>query len=239
VLLAVSQVTRALRRAPDEALVQKKEPPMPPVPLRSTILWLALLALAAAAPTAASAKSKGKSCASAEALFLETGAGDRDGDGLSDCREKRQLRTLMADADSDDDSVSDGEEIIEHSDPLDVDSDDDGLEDGEDETPGMPEQEIKAFLDALTCPVLPGGIGEITALGVTVPLNDLTVFEDTTCDAVLALHLAGTPPVFVEIDVLEDVNGALTAVEVEVEHDENDDDEDHDEDDDAEEGAID
>ncbi len=204
----------------------KKEPAMHPLPLRSTILWLALLALAAAAPTAAVAKSKGKSCASAEALFQDTGAGDLDGDGLSDCRERRQLGTLMNDADSDDDTVSDGEEVAEHCDPLDVDSDDDGLEDGEDETPGIPEQEVEAFLDALTCPTL-GVPGSITALGVTVTLNDMTEFEDVTCDAVAALLAAGTPPVFVEIDVLEDATGALTAAEVEVEHD---DDEDSDED---------
>ncbi len=196
------------------------------VPLHSTILWLALLALAAAAPTAATAKSKGKSCASAETLFQETGAGDLDGDGLSDCRERRQLGTLMNDADSDDDSVSDGEEVVEHCDPLDVDSDDDGIEDGEDETPGIPEQEVQAFLDALTCPTL-GVPGSITALGVTVTLNDLTEFEEVTCDAVAAQLAAG--PVFVEIDVLEDAAGALTAAEVEVEHDENDDDEDADE----------
>jgi len=212
----------------------EKEPPMHPLPLRSTILWLALLALAAAAPTAAAAKSKGKSCASAEVLFLETGAGDRDGDGLSDCRERRQLGTLMADVDSDDDSVSDGEEVSERSDPLDVDSDDDGTEDGIDETPGIPEQEIEAFLDALTCPTLPGELGFITALGVTVTVNDMTVFEDMTCAAVAALLVPG--PVFVEIDVLEDSAG-LTATEVEVEHDENDDDEDLDENDDAEEGV--
>ena len=192
---------------------------------RSAILVMALLALLLSAPTAAGAKSRGKSCAAAEALLAATGEGDRDGDGLSDCRERRQLGTLMANADSDGDSVSDGAEIAEHSDPLDVDSDDDGSEDGDDSTPGIPEQEIKAFLDALTCPQL-GVPGSIGALGTSVILNDTTVFEDTTCDAMAALLAAGTPPVFVEIDVLEDSTGALTAAEVEVEHDEHDNNED-------------
>jgi len=198
--------------------------------MRSVLTCMAVLlaiGLWVGTPTAASAKSKGKSCAAAEAAFQANGAGDRDGDGLSDCRERRQLGTLMDDADSDDDGVSDGDEVEQQCDPLDPDSDDDGIEDGDDSTPGIPEQEVKAFLDALTCPTV-GVPGSITALGVTVTLNDMTEFEDTTCDAVAALLAAGTAPVFVEIDVLEDSAGALTAAEVEVEHDENDDDEDGD-----------
>lgn len=186
--------------------------------LAATVMGLlAVFGFYWAAPTAASAKSKGKSCARAEAVLLETGQGDRDGDGLSDCRERRQLGTLMNDADSDDDSVSDGDEVAQHSDPRDADSDDDGIEDGEDETPGIPEQEVEGFLDALSCPQL-GVPGSITALGVTATLYDTTAFEHATCEALAALLGTGAP-VFVEIEILEDSTGALTAAEVEVEDD--------------------
>ena len=190
-------------------------------PFRSLILLMALLAMGLSAPTAAGAKSKGKSCAAAEALLAATGEGDRDGDGLSDCRERRQLGTLMTSADTDADSVPDGAEIAQHSDPLDVDSDDDGAEDGDDDSPSIPEQKVEGFLDALTCPQV-GVLGSITVLGLAVPLSDMTAFEDTTCDAIAALFAAGTPPVVVEVEVLEDVNHALTAAEVEVEHEEHD-----------------
>jgi hypothetical protein len=174
--------------------------------MRSLLTLFGLLlavGLWAATPTEASAKSKARCCARAEALFLATGAGDRDGDGPSDCRERRQLGTLADDPDSDDD----------------------GSEDGEDETPGMPEQKVKAFLDAITCPDM-GVPGSITALGTTATLDDLTEFENKSCE-----ELASTPveeAVFVEISILEDSLGALTATEVEVERDENghDDDED-------------
>ena len=188
---------------------------------RSSLLVISLLALGLSAPTAADAKSKGKSCAAAEAVLATTGVGDRDGDGLSDCRERRQLGTLMTSADTDGDSVPDGAEIAQHSDPLDVDSDDDGAEDGDDDSPGIPEQKVEGFLDALTCPQV-GVLGSITVLGLAVPLSDMTTFEDTTCDAIAAQFAAGTPPVVVEVEVLEDVNHALTAAEVEVEHEEQD-----------------
>jgi len=190
---------------------------------RAVMVVLGAVGLGGAVPTAASAKSKVKSCAGAETLLRETGRGDRDGDGLSDCRERRQLGTLMTDADSDGDSVSDGDEVAERCDPLDSDSDDDGIEDGEDSTPGIPEQEVKAFLDALTCPQV-GVPGSITALGTTATLDDHTAFEDVGCEGVVALLAAGS--VLVEIDIREDSTGALTAAGVEVEHDESDDDED-------------
>src|SRR4030095_5951989 len=99
----------------------------------------------------------------------------------------------------------------------DADSDHDGVEDGDDETPGIPEQEVKAFLDALTCPQ--GGVpGSLNAAGTTRTLDENTEFEDATCDEI-AMQLA-TPgsTVFVEVEVLEDAAGALTAPRVGVEH---------------------
>jgi hypothetical protein len=203
--------------------------------MRTTPTVIALLLMAGlwvAAPTAAPAKSKGKSksCASAEAAFLATGTGDRDGDGLSDCREQKQLGTMVNDPDSDHDGVSDGDEVKHHCDPMDADSDHDGVEDGDDETPGIPEQEVKAFLDALTCPQV-GVPGSITALGITATLDENTEFEDATCDEI-AMQLA-TPgsTVFVEVEVLEDAAGALTASEVGIEHHGDDDDQGEDSDD--------
>jgi outer membrane protein assembly factor BamB len=60
---------------------------------------------------------------------LDDAAGDRDGDGLTDLGEY-QAGTDLADADSDDDGLSDGSEVNEHgTSPLDADSDDDGLSD--------------------------------------------------------------------------------------------------------------
>lgn len=209
-----------------------KEHPLLDDTLRSSILMLSVLALGLAAPTAALAKGKGKSCASAEALFQETGAGDSDGDGLTDCRERRQLRTLLDDADTDDDSVADGEEIEERCDPRDPDSDDDGIDDGNDETPGLPEQKVEAFVEALTCPQL-GVLGSITALGITVTLDDHTEFEDLACSEIAAQLALPESRVFAEIEILEDATGALTAREVEIEEGEHHDghDEDTDEDD--------
>jgi Bacterial TSP3 repeat/Domain of unknown function (DUF5666) len=195
--------------------------------MNCTLRFLAVLmaiGLCWAAPTAASAKSKGKSCAKAELALLETGKGDRDGDGLSDCRERRQLGTSIDSADTDEDGLSDPEEIANGSDPLDHDSDDDGIEDGDDDTPGMPEQKVEAFLDALTCPQL-GVLGSITALGVTATVNEFTEFDDATCEEVAALLVPGETGPFVEIKILEDATGALSAREVQLEdHDGGDED---------------
>ena len=187
-------------------------------PLRPAIWFLSLLALCLV-PSAGMAK--GKSCAASEALFAATGQGDRDGDGLSDCRERRQLHTRSDDADSDHDGVPDGVEVSQHSDPLDVDSDDDGTPDGDDDTPEIPEQHVDAFLDALTCPQL-GVLGSIAALGITVTLDDHTEFEGVSC-ADLAAKLATDPHLRVEISILEDSTGALTARSVEVEDDQGED----------------
>lgn len=56
---------------------------------------------------------------------------DEDADGLSNL-EEFQRKTIPNDGDSDDDGLSDGEEVITHNtDPLDADSDDDGLSDNE------------------------------------------------------------------------------------------------------------
>jgi len=194
--------------------------------VKTTVVAVAVVALGLwlTAPTAASAKGKikSKSCASAEMALLTTGQGDSDGDGLSDCREGKQLGTNPNDPDTDHDGVSDGDEVAEHCDPHDADSDHDGVEDGDDDSPGMPQQQMKAFLDALTCPQV-GVPGSITALGTTALLDDTTEFEDTTCDALLAqLQTPGTV-VKVEIKIVEDSLGALTATEVETEHDGDDD----------------
>jgi Domain of unknown function (DUF5666)/Bacterial TSP3 repeat len=203
--------------------------------MRSSVMAIAILAACAlwlGAPSAASAKGKGKmkSCATAEATFRATGEGDRDGDGLSDCRESKQLHTSPDLADSDGDGLSDGEEVADHCDPLDADSDHDGVEDGNDSDPGIPEQEVKAFLDALTCPQV-GVPGSLTVLGIAVTLDDHTEFEDATCAEIATLLAMPGSSVFVEVSVLEDSAGALTAAEVELEHgdDQGDDDQGEDE----------
>ena len=202
------------------------------------VALVAALGLAVGAPTAASAKKKAKDrCARADARLAATGKGDRDGDGLSNCRE-RQLRSSLLDADSDDDGLDDGEEYDEGCDPTDDDSDGDGIPDGEDPTPAPPaEQKLEAFLDALSCPQT-GVPGSLTALGVTVVLDDGTEFDDTTCEALAALLAGSTAGVRVEVKILEDDLGGLVATKVELEDDDHyvdhDDDDDEDDDDESE-----
>ena len=109
---------------------------------------------------------------------------------------------------------------------------------------------LKAILDALTCPVpgtpeIPGTPGSIGALGITATLDPVTTeFECRTCEELAALFALGEP-VIVEIEIVEDVLGALTATEVEPkkngrhrcecrDHDDDDDDDDDDDEDDDE-----
>jgi hypothetical protein len=200
---------------------------------------VAALGLAVGLPTAASAKKKDKDrCARADARLVATGKGDRDGDGLSNCRE-RLVGSSLVDADSDDDGLDDGAEVADGCNPNAPDSDGDGIPDGEDPTPAPPaEQKLEAFLDALTCPTT-GVPGSLTALGVTVVLDDATEFDDTTCEELAALLAEATEGVLVEVKILEDELGGLAATKVELEEDHDDgDDDDHDDgdDDDEDEG---
>jgi hypothetical protein len=191
--------------------------------------WAALglgLALVVGSAPASAAK-----CDRADARLAKTGKGDKDGDGISNCRE-RLMRTAIDDTDTDADGMDDGEEMAGGCDPLDSDSDGDGIPDGQDDTPARPpKQKVKALLDALTCPS-EGVAGSITALGISIVLDETTEFEDETCEE-LAARFAAEGTAFVEIEVLEDEAGGLTAREVESE-DDHDDDHDFDHDDDGE-----
>ena len=63
---------------------------------------------------------------------------DTDADSLTDGEEVQQSLTDPLDADSDDDGLSDGEEVEQtQSDPNDADTDDDGIEDGSDDCPDV------------------------------------------------------------------------------------------------------
>jgi hypothetical protein len=173
-------------------------------------------------------------CDRADLRLAKTGKGDRDGDGVSNCRERRMLRTAVDDPDTDDDGLDDGDEVVAGCDGHDSDSDDDGIPDGDDDTPAPPpEQKIEAFLDALTCPQA-GVPGSIAALGISVALTETTEFEDASCEELAALLTGGEAPL-VEIQIVEDEAGALSATEVEVEDDDHEDD-DHDDDHDDDEG---
>jgi hypothetical protein len=202
------------------------------IALSALSLSLGLVLLVAAAPASAAR------CDRADARLATTGKGDRDGDGISNCRE-RLMRTSAADADSDDDGMDDGDEMAGGCDPLDSDSDDDGIDDGDDETPAAPpRQEVKALVDALVCPT-DAAPGSITALGIVVAVDVATEFEDETCEE-LAARFAAEGTALVEIEIREDEDGGLTALEVEAEdgdrgdHDgDHDDDEDEDGDDDG------
>jgi hypothetical protein len=185
--------------------------------------WAALglgLALVVGSAPASAAK-----CDRADARLAKTGKGDKDGDGISNCRE-RLMRTAIDDPDSDADGMDDGDEMAGGCDPLDSDSDGDGIPDGQDDTPARPpKQKVKALLDALSCPS-EGATGSITALGISIVLDETTEFEDETCEE-LAARFAAEGTAFVEIEVLEDEAGGLTAREVESE-DDHDGDHDHD-----------
>jgi hypothetical protein len=192
-------------------------------------LGLALLLVLGSAPATAGR------CDRADARLARTGKGDRDGDGIGNCRERRVLRTAVDDADSDDDGMDDGDEVASGCDPLDPDSDDDGTQDGEDDSPAAaPRQKLEALLDAIRCPA-EAAPGSIAALGVTAVLDASTEFEDETCEE-LAARFAAEGSAFVEIELLEDESGGLTALEVEGDGDDHGDDADdgHGEDEDGE-----
>ena len=193
---------------------------------RTTIAALSMLLVGAwmTSPTTASAKTKKmKSCATAEMVLATTGVGDTDGDGLSNCRETKQLGTSPTLSDTDGDGLSDSQELMDHSDPLVADSDHDGSEDGNDSDPGIPLQQVKAFLDTLTCPQV-GVPGTIGVLGISVILTDQTQFEDNSCEALAAMIVPTVPPappvepVRVNLRLVEDAAGVLTAVKIESHH---------------------
>jgi hypothetical protein len=206
------------------------------------LVLIGVLGAFVSAPSPAIAKAKKDPCRKADEKMAQTGEGDTDGDGLSDCREKL-LRTFMNDSDSDDDDLPDGADFAKSCNPLDHDSDDDGIDDGHDASPAVV-QEIKALLDAITCPqivvptpTVPGSEvpGSISALGTTAVLDRRTEFEDASCAQLAALLAADGSP-FVEIKILENALGELRAKEVELErfHFNGDDDDDDDDDDQGE-----
>jgi hypothetical protein len=171
-------------------------------------------------PSQASAKGKKYACLKADLKLAQTpGVGDSDGDGVSDCRESRYLHTFTNDADSDDDGLNDSVDFAKSCNPLDPDSDGDGIEDGNDSSPVV-EQEMKAILDALSCPTVDDlgamtAAGSISALGTTAGVDLDTRFKHTTC-ADLSTRLLAGGIVVVEIEILEDALGALRATDVEL-----------------------
>ncbi len=165
----------------------------------------------------------------------ERAGGGNDGVVLADQLDRVQPASVFALPLRLDDGLDDGDDFHASCNPMDPDSDHDGIEDGDDDSPAIV-QKLEAILDALVCPH-PGVPGSITALGTTAILDDTTRFDDTTC-AELATALAAGPAPFVEITILEDVLGVLTAKNVESEDDhrehgdDDDDDQGEDEDDD-------
>jgi hypothetical protein len=202
--------------------------------LASALVILLGVLVGTAAP--ASAKGSKDPCKKADIKLARTGQGDADGDGISDCREQKVLRTAVNDPDTDDDGLDDGDEIERFCHARKPDTDDDGVDDGDDDTPAI-EQKIEAILDAITCPVsatpeTPAVNGSISALGTTAALTVDSEFEDKSCED-LAARLALGQVVVVEVEIFEDMLGALTATEVEVKfrrHD-GDHEDDHDDDD--------
>jgi hypothetical protein len=172
-------------------------------------------------------------CAQADARLAGTGRGDRDHDGLSNCAEKQVFGTDHRDYDSDDDGVSDPDELDEGTDPTDADSDDDEVDDGEEEDNGSDpndadsdddgtpdgqdcdpadelESEIEGAVQEITCPTADTN-GTLKLLGIAITLTPTTEFDDgaSCAELVVGAH--------VEVEVTGDATTALTAAEVEVE----------------------
>jgi len=176
-------------------------------------------------------------CAGADAALAATGAGDRDHDGLSNCRERRVLGTKARDWDTDDDGVSDSDEVGKGTNPTDADSDDDGLDDGsehdmgtdptsadsdhdgevdgEDADPsGELDSKIEGRATAVTCPSgeLPG---TMSVLGIPIALEGTTEYEHVeSCDALAGL-VSQNGGVHVDVKVTGDLGAGFHAVEVE------------------------
>lgn len=112
---------------------------------------------------------------------IDDGAGDLDEDGVSNSAEQR-LGTFPDDPDSDDDGLTDGEELKRGADgvitdPLDADTDDDGTDDGADGAPGD--------ASTTTPPVFAGeaviGVdGSVIALGAGATFAEVDVRNDGT-----------------------------------------------------------
>ena len=81
-------------------------------------------------PAGGAQRADAADCVRADRRVAATGRGDRDHDGVSNCREKSEFHTDVRDPDTDDDGLSDGEEVKYGTDALDRDSDDDGVSDG-------------------------------------------------------------------------------------------------------------
>ena len=77
-----------------------------------------------------------------------------------------------------------------------------------------PEQKIEALVDAVTCPQ-PGLAGSMTALGVIVQLTTATTFNGESCSELAALFASGMS-LLIDVTILEDATGALSATEVEL-----------------------
>ncbi|HIJ65579.1 MAG TPA: PKD domain-containing protein, partial [Candidatus Hydrogenedentes bacterium] len=109
--------------------------------------------------------------------YTGTCGGDTDGDGLADAYET-YIGTKVDDADSDDDGLTDGEEVTVHfTDPLVVDTDGDGYDDGEEVAAGSdplnnqdsPTAPVAAFAADVTSGVAP----------LTVQFTDLSTNSPT------------------------------------------------------------
>jgi hypothetical protein len=183
-------------------------------------------------------------CVRAKLRLVEVGRGDKDKDGLTKCEERKVYGTDAKDWDTDNDGISDGDEVDGNTDELDDDTDDDGIKDGDEETIGTSavdedsdgdgvidgldddpagelSDQIEGSLEGIFCPV-GGGTGTITVLG-----NDITVSADTaydgaeSCDDLLTRFI-NNGGAHVEVNVSYDGFGGLTATRVDLEDADND-----------------
>lgn len=202
----------------------------------AAVLMFGLVALKLS-PVSARTRS-GEPCAKANARMEATGRGDSDGDGLSDCAERKVSKTNARDFDSDDDEVSDADEVDDGTNPNEPDTDHDGLNDGREDDigtdplktdtdlDGTPDgsdgdpandmkSEIAGTLQAITCPT-GGAAGSLTVLGINIALTANTKYDGVTTCAALAAKFAALGGKQVALDVSGQGCGGLVAVEVDL-----------------------
>ncbi len=197
--------------------------------LKTRILSLVAMALVTSwlvGPIEAAAQTADP-CARAKQRLADFGKGDNDHDGLTTCEEKKVTGTDAKDWDSDDDGISDGDEVHGSTDPMDADSDDDGIDDGDEGDIGTSPNDADSDNDGLVDGADPDPAGDlqdsihgdvealdcvggtITVLGNTASLDVNTRWDGAeNCDD-LASRIATNGGAHVEIEVAAGAGGLV------------------------------
>lgn len=148
------------------------------------------------------------------ALGTSPANADTDHDGLSDGEEVNKVGCDPTDPDSDDDGVDDGDEVVDHTDPEDPDTDDDGDGDGDGD-----DQDPKAEL----APKLVGPLDAVDVAAKTLSLFGCLVVDASNAEIDDHLTLANLMVgAFVKIKLDASQLPALVATKIELEDEDQD-----------------